>query len=158
MQSTHPIVSFWMTIIFVVVLLTVSNVQIFGSTPTLSSDDLTPYTGVHRLVLVFPGNDQKEEVFLDQWESTPVQSRMEHRSLLIFQVNDPAMIEKLRKSFAPREQGFRVWLLGRNGQLVFSTSRNVAAGEIFARIDAMPGRQREIRQHNDWDAGRQVSP
>ena len=140
------------------VLLNLSGSQVFGTTPTLLSADLTPYMGIHRMVLVFPGNGPKEEAFLDQWESAPVQSRMEHRSLLIFQVRDRDLIEKLRSSFAPKETGFRVWLIGLNGHLVFSTSHDVEAWEIFSRIDALPGRQREIRQHNDWDAGREVSP
>jgi hypothetical protein len=158
MRSATPIASFGASVFFVAVLLNLSSSQVSGATPTLLSADLTPYMGVHRLVLVFPGNGPKEEAFLDQWDSPSVQSRMEHRSLLIFQVRDRALIEKLRSSLAPEETGFRVWLIGRSGHLVFSTSRDLEPWEIFSRIDVMPGRQREIRQHNDWDAGRQASP
>ena len=157
MRSTRPRVSFRCAQFIVAALLNISNAQVFGFTPVLLSADLTPYSEVHRLVLVFPGN-RSEEAFLDQWDSPSVQSRMEHRSLLLFQVRDRAVIEKLRKSLAPGETGFRVWLIGRSGHLFFSTSRELEPWEIFSRIDAMPGRQKEIRQHNDWDAGRQASP
>jgi len=135
-----------------------TTTQVVATTPTLLSADLTPYTEVHRLVLVFPGHDGREEAFLDQWDLPSTHARMEHRSLLVFQVKDWRLIKTLRKRMAPGESGFRVWLIDREGHLVLSTSRVMEPWEIFARIDALPERQLEIQRLNDWDAGHESSP
>jgi hypothetical protein len=150
--------AFLRSALFVGTVLAGMTVQVVGSTPILRSADLKPYADVHRLVIVFPGDQGREEAFLDQWDSAAVHSRMNHRSVLVFRVKDRTVIEELRKRLASDESGFRVWLIGLRGRLVFSTSDDIEPGDIFDRIDAMPGRQTEIRRHNDWEAGRQVSP
>jgi len=150
--------AFLRTALFVGTVLAGMTVQVVGSPPILRSADLKPYADVHRLVVVFPGDQEREEAFLDQWDSASVHSRMDHRSVLVFQVKDRTVIEELRKRLAPGESGFRVWLIGLRGHLVFSTSDDIEPGDIFERVDAMPERQTEILRHNDWEAGHQISP
>lgn len=131
--------------------------EVFGATLILRSSDLAPFGGIHRLILVFPGDPKREEAFLDQWDSTTVHTRMDHRSLLVFQVVNPKVVQELRKNMAPSESGFRVWLVGIDGHLLFSTSDEVEPWEIFNRIDALPGRKNEIHRYNEWVAGHRTS-
>jgi hypothetical protein len=131
--------------------------EVFGAAPILRSSDLSPFGGIHRLVVVFPGDRRREEAFLDQWDPTPIHTQMVHRSLLVFQVVNPKVIQELRKSMASSESGFRVWLVGMDGHLLFSTGDDVEPWEIFIRIDALPGRIAEIHRHNEWEAGHLTS-
>ncbi len=131
--------------------------EVFGNAPILSSSDLKPFYGIHRLIVVFPGNRKREEAFLDQWDPTSMQKRMDHRSLLIFQVMNPKVIQELRKKMAPSESAFRIWLIGMDGHLLFSTDDEVEPWEILNRIDALPGRRTEIHRSNDWEAGARTS-
>ena len=131
--------------------------EVFGDATILRSSDLTPFGGIHRLIVVFPGNRKKEEAFLDQWDSTGVHTRMDHRSLLVFRVVNTKVIQELRKNMAPSESGFRVWLVGIDGHLLYSTSDEIEPWEIFNRIDALPGRRVEVHRYNDWTAGHRTS-
>ena len=127
--------------------------EVFGAPLILGSSDLSPFGGIYRLVVVFPGDRRREEAFLDQWDPTPIHTRMVRRSLLVFQVVNPKVIQELRKNMAPSESGFRVWLVGIGGHLLFSTGDAVEPWEIFNRIDVLPGRTTEIHRHNEWEAG-----
>jgi hypothetical protein len=143
----------WMTALF---LLLVATRLSLGSTPFLTTSDLSPYHDIHRLVIVFPGKGSEE--FLDQWDSAHVHVRMEHRSLLIFQVKDPKAIFGLRKMLSPTESGFHIWLIGMDGHLLFTTAGEIEPDEIFARIDDLPRRREEIRRYNNWVGGVQTDP
>jgi len=132
--------------------------EVFGAAQILRSSDLTPFSGIHRLIVVFPGDRKREEAFLDQWDSTTVCKRMDHRSLLVFQVVNPKVVQELRKNMAPSQSGFRVWLVGIDGHLLFSTGKDVEPWEIFDRVDALPGRITEIHRYNNWAAGHRTSP
>jgi hypothetical protein len=129
----------------------------FGAVAILRSSDITPFCGINRLVIVFPGDGKREEAFLDQWDPSTVYTKMNHRSLLVFQVVNSKVIQELRKNMAPRESGFRVWLVGIDGHLLFSTDEDVEPWEIFDRIDALPGRRLEVHRYNDWVAGHRTS-
>jgi hypothetical protein len=39
----------------------------FPPTPLLATGDLSSFDQIHRLVIVFPGDEKREKVFLDQW-------------------------------------------------------------------------------------------
>jgi hypothetical protein len=130
----------------------------FSSVPILSTADLSSFSGIHRLVIVFPGDAKKEEAFYQQWQEPPVSKRMAYRSLLLYRVVDPKVIGQLRSRFAPGETGFRIWLVGTGGGLLFTTPDDVAPWEIFTRIDSLPGRRDEIRRYNDWRAGHRENP
>lgn len=132
--------------------------KLFGTVPILQSADLKSFKDVHRLIIVFPGDNKKEEAFLEQWDSTDVHARMNRRSLLVVQVTNRQVIHDLREDRAPKESGFRIWLIGMDGHLLFSTSDEVEAWEIFNRIDELPGRKAEIQRYNDWVAGHRTSP
>ena len=146
------------TCVLAALLLLVTTGKVVGATPILHSADLTSFSGIHRLIIVFPGDRKREEAFLDQWDSTTVHTRMDHRSLLVFQIVNPKVVQELRKNMAPGESGFRVWLVGIEGHLLFSTGDDVEPWQIFNRIDALPGRITEIHRYNDWTAGHRTSP
>lgn len=131
--------------------------EAFGTAPILQSSDLKAFSGIHRLIIVFPGDNKREEVFLDQWDSTPVHAGMDHRSLLVVQVVNPKVARELRKSMAPRESGFRIWLVGIDGHLLFSTGDDLEPWEVFNRIDALPGQRAEVHRYNDWVIGHATS-
>ena len=130
----------------------------FRSIPVLTTDDLSSFDRIHRLVLVFPGDEKREKLFLDQWEDPSMAKRMAYRSLLLYRVADPNVIRHLRSRLAPGEAGFHIWLMGTGGRLLLSSADNVEPWQIFAQIDSLPGRRDEIRRYNDWVAGHEASP
>jgi hypothetical protein len=126
--------------------------------PLLGSYDLSSFNRIHRLVIVFPGDEKKEDVFLAQWLGSSMPKRMSYRSLLLYRVVDPTVIAQLRFHLAPGETGFHVWLVGISGHLLLTTAENVEPWQIFARIDSLPGRREEIHRYNDWISGDEASP
>jgi hypothetical protein len=144
--------------VFAALLLLLTTGKSFGATPILRSPDLTSFSEIHRLIIVFPGDSKREQAFLDQWDSTDVHTRMNHRSLLVFQVVNTKVIQELRQNMAPSESGFRVWLVGIGGHLLYSTDDEVEPWEIFNRIDALPGRKAEMQRYNNWVTGHRSSP
>ncbi len=52
--------------------------------------------------------------------------------------------EAYRRSVVPVEQ-FQVLVVGKDGQIKRRTSTTLEASDLFALIDAMPGRQQEMR-------------
>jgi hypothetical protein len=84
--------------------------------------------------------------------------RMSYRSLLLFRVADPNVIDGLNLRLAPGEKGFHIWLVGMGGHLLLTTAENVEPWQIFDQIDSLPGRRKEILRYNDWITGHELSP
>ena len=128
------------------------------SIPLLATGDLSSFDRIHRLVIVFPGDEKREKDFLAQWCGPSMPKRMSYRSLLLYRVVDSNVIDSLRSRLAPRETGFHIWLVGMGGHLLFTSGENVEPWQIFARIDSLPGRRDEIHRYNDWISGHEASP
>jgi len=128
------------------------------SIPLLATGDLSSFYRIHRLVIVFPGDEKKVKDFLEQWRGASMPKRMSYRSLLLFHVADPNVIDGLRLRLAPGETGFHIWLVGMGGHLLLTTAENVEPWQIFAQIDSLPGRRKEILRYNDWITGHELGP
>jgi hypothetical protein len=130
----------------------------FQTVPLLGNGDLSSFDRIHRLVIVFPGDDTKERAFFGQWLVPSMPKRMSYRSLLLYRVADPKIVGQLRSHLSPGETGFHIWLIGTGGKLLLTTTENVEPWQIFARIDSLPGRRDEIRRYNEWVSGHDSSP
>jgi hypothetical protein len=58
------------------------------SIPLLATGDLSSFDRIHRIVIVFPGDEKRGKNFFEQWRSPSMPKRMSYRSLLLYRVVD----------------------------------------------------------------------
>lgn len=121
------------------------------------NDFLEQYHWENRIVLLFgSGADQDIEKQIAELESDP--EGISDRDLLIFHIgqevnllNDDAShadvtAEQFRARYKVPKNEFRYILLGKDGGVKYSKKEFVPNRKLFAIIDAMPMRQREMRE------------
>ena len=65
------------------------------------------------------------------------------RDLVVLSETEPD--GELHKKFKLSGTSFRVLLIGKDGQVVVTDSKSIKSERLFALIDAMPMRQKEMR-------------
>jgi len=119
--------------------------------------DLSRYRWRHRLLLIFSPSSQTPA--FQQLTNQLKQQRegVADRDLLVFflisagqsRVGENVLTrqaaENMRRRFQVTPDEFRVVLIGKDGTVKLS-ERTVRLSEIFALIDSMPMRQREMRE------------
>jgi hypothetical protein len=119
--------------------------------------DLRQYLWKNRLLVVFsPGAEVPAYQALSQ-ELDHDPSGVRERDLLVFLVleHGPSFLglqempsrgaEDLRRRFGVTQEAFTVVLVGKDGTLKLKREGPTALAEIFALIDSMPMRQREMK-------------
>ena len=119
--------------------------------------DLSPYKWKNRLLLVFAPSASDGEYKEQLRRLGGLEPDFEDRDLLPGKFPEGEAgefdgtsasaedAEKLRDRFGIK--GFAVVLVGKDGTEKFRSGEPVAAEEIFRRIDAMPMRRQEMREH-----------
>jgi hypothetical protein len=122
--------------------------------------DLRRYQWEKRLLLVFAPT-HGEPSFQTLRESVAArQSDIEDRDLVVFEMLEngsstkdgktlnPAAARLLRERFDVPSGAFSVILVGKDGGVKLERQDRTSLEEIFALIDSMPMRQREMRREN----------
>lgn len=114
----------------------------------------------HRVLLIFAG-DAGDEDYQEQLRILrEAESGLQDRKLvrISFAPGTPARFEDrpiteeseraIRRAFEAEESGFQFVLLGLDGGEKLRSGKPVSAEGLFARIDRMPMRARELRNRN----------
>jgi len=121
------------------------------------SDMLEKYQWKNRLVLLFgPASESSVERQISQLEEDP--AGIKDRDLLIFHIDreevnfigkssSPALsAHRLRNRYNIGDDEFRYILIGKDGGVKLNKKEFVPNKNLYAIIDAMPMRQREMRE------------
>ena len=128
-----------------------------GKGGDMDTADLSKYLWRHRLLLIFSSSGQTPA--FQQLANQLKQQRegVADRDLIVFSImsDDQSRVgedvlsrqaaENLRRRFQVTKEEFRVVLLGKDGTVKLSQP-SVRLSEVFALIDSMPMRQREMRE------------
>lgn len=131
-----------------------------GESGTGGDVDLRQYQWQKRLLLVFAPT-REEPHFQALHESLGARtSEVEDRDLVVFEVLetgpstvdgdplDPKAARVLRERFRAPVAAFSVVLVGKDGEVKLERQERTNLDEIFALIDSMPMRKREMRRDN----------
>ena len=126
--------------------------------PDLNPDfNLDEYKWERRILIIF-SPDTKQSEYQNQIKELKGQKEgMKERHMLIvhvlpgelakLQLEEPKEInqEQLRDRFDIQREEFTVLLIGKDGGIKMKSNQALEIKDIFGRIDAMPMRQREMR-------------
>lgn len=121
------------------------------------SDMLEQYQWKNRLILLFgPASESLVEEQITELEKDP--AGIKDRDLLIFHVdgdevsfigkssNSKLSAHRLRNRYDTSEDEFRYILIGKDGGVKLNKKEFVPNKDLYSIIDAMPMRQREMRE------------
>ena len=122
-----------------------ADVNALGLEMPRQADALEPYRWNNRLLLVFAPSPE-DALFLEQLaELEAERTGLVERDLLVLTDTDPERSSDLR--YGLEIGGFHVLLVGKDGGVKIRSSTPVGTETLFATIDAMPMRQREIQNN-----------
>ncbi len=122
--------------------------------------DLSRFRGTNRLVLIFASSNSDENAERQRDLLEGHESGIANRDLLVLHLLEdvpggpagesitPQQAAAARRDFGLEDGRFAAVLVGRDGGAKFRSGEPVSATDLFARIDAMPMRRREMRVHN----------
>lgn len=130
-----------------------------SQTANTQTINLHDYMWQNRLVLLFAPSAQHEDLKRQLEELADLQAGMEDRDLKVIQLfarsgllEETELAEEdvllLRQQFGVPSQGFSFILIGKDGSVKRRSTEVVPAADLFAQIDSMPMRQREMRERN----------
>ena len=110
-------------------------------------DPLARYRGTSR-VLVILASDQNDPNLTRQRDlNTQARAGFLERDLVIVElVGSQSGTAAVRERLSPSQGAFRVVLVGKDGRVKQTSEHPIRPEELFATIDAMPMRQREMRE------------
>ena len=122
--------------------------------------DLTKYRWQNRLLLVFTPLPESEEVGVQQRLFEDKGAELRDRDLLVFylflnegRVGDGPLskgeVTSLRERYGVVEEDFTVILIGKDGTAKERLEGPMEPADLFDAIDAMPMRQREMREGSE---------
>jgi hypothetical protein len=76
------------------------------------------------------------------------QGMFERQIVLAEALDDSERSRQIRSGVSADGRRFQVFLVGKDGHTAFSSGRPLSAAELFARVDAMPMRQDEMRREH----------
>lgn len=106
--------------------------------------DLNAYQWNKRPVLIFapsPDDPQLQQALAAMRLAEP---GMDDRDIVVLTDTDPAAGGRLRESLSP--EGFTMMLVGKDGGIKLESQEVLGPDQLFATIDRMPMRQRELQQ------------
>lgn len=128
--------------------------------PAPMSFDLSDHQWTHRLLLVFAPSDGHPDLTEQRQRATGFVEGFRDRDLLFVSVleegasrvgdraMDAASAATVRERFGIEPGAFAVVLVGKDGTEKRRSDRPVPIEDLFAQIDQMPMRQREMRDGN----------
>jgi hypothetical protein len=121
------------------------------------SADLTSYRWQQRLLLVFAAHPSDPDCMVFAKELSASRDALQDRDLVLGRIFEqgpsqlgarplpPEDAQSLHRRFGIRPATFTVVLIGKDGGVKMKREGRVDLEAIFARIDAMPMRQQEMR-------------
>ncbi len=126
---------------------------------TRTSLDLSAYQWENRLLLLFAPTSQNDAYQQQVTYLSGHEAGLEDRDLIVFHLfhNEPSRVgddtvtpdavAKLRAEMQVRSEEFSLLLVGKDGTVKRRSAEPVATEDLFAQIDGMPMRQREMREN-----------
>ncbi|MEO1653786.1 MAG: DUF4174 domain-containing protein, partial [Bacteroidota bacterium] len=123
--------------------------------------DLQDFRWKNRIILLFGYHSRQESFQIQRALLQNQSSGLKERDLLLFQVfkmEEGKYLEKrikkswaqaLRQKFRVGARDFCLILIGKDGGVKLKSNKAVPVQEIFALIDGMPMRQREMRERKN---------
>lgn len=100
------------------------------------------------LILVAPSSHD-DELRIQRKNLEAASGGMFERNVILMEaVGDGHQARQLRKRLATDGQEFRVFLVGKDGNVAFAANDPLVVQEIFGRIDAMPMRRDEMQKQS----------
>jgi hypothetical protein len=97
------------------------------------------------LVVVAPVDDGDPKTQRQIYESAA--AGMSERQIVLSEaLGDSERSQQIRSQLSADGRRFQVFLVGKDGNTAVSSDRPLSAGDLFARVDAMPMRQDEMRR------------
>jgi hypothetical protein len=97
------------------------------------------------LVVVAPAGDPAAETQRRIYEASA--KGMSERSIVLTEaVDDTERSRQIRSRLSAEGSRFQVFLIGKDGHTAASSTKPLSAEDVFARVDAMPMRQDEMRR------------
>ena len=120
---------------------------------------LDAYRWQNRIVIVFAGADATEQLAQQRRMLASNPCGLQDRDVLVVTVEDDSVAvdgiphhamdaDRLRAVFDVPEQGYVLLLVGKDGGVKLRLKEPVAAEDLFALIDGMPMRQREMQRRS----------
>lgn len=107
---------------------------------------LDDYRWRNRLVVVVaPGGDADAMAQRRIFESAS-DGMAERAMLLVEALDDSERSRQIRQRLSADGRRFRVFLVGKDGHVAFSSERPVPAEVLFGKVDVMPMRRDEMRR------------
>lgn len=108
--------------------------------------DLAPYRYKNRLLVILAPNAADADYRSQTAQAQENAEGFRDRDLIILSETEPD--GELHRQFKLSGTSFRVLLIGKDGHVVVTESNPIKSGRLFALIDAMPMRQKEVRDAN----------
>ena len=120
---------------------------------TFAQDPLKMYTWKNRVVIVL-GENTDHPLYSQQLKELNSDSAViQQRDIVILSSpgNDlsAGMEAWIHEKYPVMQEGFRIVLIGKDGTVKYDAHQPISADELYAIIDAMPMRRREMRQQGD---------
>jgi hypothetical protein len=112
------------------------------------ADPLAEYRWKARVLVILAADATNVNVIEQQRAFEGLEGSAQDRQLvLILALPGSPGAGALRSRLGISEEPFRVVLVGKDGHPKLSSDQPISAHQLIATIDAMPMRQREMRQH-----------
>ena len=134
---------------------------VFGASNMVHAEGpLDAYRWQNRIVVIFADQDTREDL-ARQYQMMLIESDgMRDRDLIVVTVetdlveidgvaNPTIRADRLRDAFNVPKQGYSTLLVGKDGGVKLRSRQPVTTEDLFALIDGMPMRQREMREQSN---------
>ena len=121
---------------------------------------ITDFAWSHRPLVVFGMDEAAEDLATQRQRVEDARAGVAERDMVVFEVDGrrgtldgqpitDASVQRLLDRYDPPEDGFRVLLVGKDSTVKLRRDEPITMQEVFETIDAMPMRQREMREASD---------
>jgi Domain of unknown function (DUF4174) len=122
---------------------------LFGAVAMTGASEASPLDQFHWqervLVIVAPAGDPAAETQRRIYGASA--KGMSERSIVLTEaVDDTERSRQIRSRLSAEGSRFQVFLVGKDGHTAASSTKPLSAEDVFARVDAMPMRQDEMRR------------
>lgn len=103
------------------------------------------FSGAYRLLLVFTPDAENEDLQRMEQEIRAKEQELGDRDMRVVRVTGE-QDHPLRERYRVPVEEFRLLLIGKDGGVKRSETDAIALEEVFAQVDSMPMRRREMRE------------
>ena len=112
-----------------------------------SEDPLARYRGTSRVLVMLASDQNDPNLTRHRDLNTQARAGFLERNLVIVElVGSQSGTAAARERLSPSQGAFRAVLVGKDGRVKQTSEHPIRPEDLFATIDAMPMRQREVRE------------